>query len=309
MPFTLDPGYREHSTDRQWQILQAVEQYGGQRAAARALGVHQSMVCRTLSAVRAKAAQQGFAPEYDLTVPVAPGFFLKGTSTLYDMSTGEGRLQWVKTDRDREALEQMARDWVAGLSEEISRAPPLTQTEAGSADLLNLLVIADAHFGMLADEKETGADWNVEIAERTINRCFEDMLARAPAADEAVIAFLGDLSDINDIVPVTPKSGNVLDAERLGRVVPVVSRTVRRSVDMALRKHRRVHLKVMEGNHDRAVMLVMADGLKAYYENEPRVTVDDSGIPYYAHQFGRTMLAFHHGDMVKPPQIPITFAS
>jgi hypothetical protein len=48
---------------------------------------------------------------------------------------------------------------------------------------------------------------------------------------------------------------------------------------------------------------------RALYENEPRVTVIDSEMPYYVYQHGQTMLAFHHGHLKKKDDLPILFAS
>jgi hypothetical protein len=42
---------------------------------------------------------------------------------------------------------------------------------------------------------------------------------------------------------------------------------------------------------------------KAIYENEPRVTVDDSALPFYAFEWGQTMQVFHHSHLVKFEQI------
>jgi len=47
----------------------------------------------------------------------------------------------------------------------------------------------------------------------------------------------------------------------------------------------------------------------ALYENEPRLTVVDSELPYYVHQHGDTMLAWHHGHLQKNSQLPLTFAA
>jgi hypothetical protein len=47
----------------------------------------------------------------------------------------------------------------------------------------------------------------------------------------------------------------------------------------------------------------------ALYENEPRVEVINSPLPYYVYQHGKTMLAWHHGHLKKNDQLPILFAS
>ena len=48
---------------------------------------------------------------------------------------------------------------------------------------------------------------------------------------------------------------------------------------------------------------------RALYENDPRVQVIDSELPYYVYQHGKTMLAFHHGHLKKNDQLPILFAA
>lgn len=48
---------------------------------------------------------------------------------------------------------------------------------------------------------------------------------------------------------------------------------------------------------------------KALYEDEPRIQVIDSELPYYTYQHGETMLAFHHGHLRKNDQLPLLFAA
>jgi hypothetical protein len=47
----------------------------------------------------------------------------------------------------------------------------------------------------------------------------------------------------------------------------------------------------------------------AIYENEPRLSVNGSELPYYVVHFGKVMLGIHHGHMVKNDQLPLIFAS
>jgi hypothetical protein len=64
-----------------------------------------------------------------------------------------------------------------------------------------------------------------------------------------------------------------------------------------------------EGNHDIASSVWLRQMFAALYENEPRVTVDDSPLPYYAIEWGKTLLAFHHGHLKKNDQLPLMFAT
>jgi hypothetical protein len=48
---------------------------------------------------------------------------------------------------------------------------------------------------------------------------------------------------------------------------------------------------------------------KALYENEVRVHVIDSELPYYVYRHGEVMLAFHHGHLNKNDRLPLLFAA
>jgi hypothetical protein len=64
-----------------------------------------------------------------------------------------------------------------------------------------------------------------------------------------------------------------------------------------------------EGNHDITSSIWLRVMFKALYEDEPRVQVIDSDMPYYHYQHGHTMLAFHHGHLSKNESLPLLFAS
>jgi hypothetical protein len=48
---------------------------------------------------------------------------------------------------------------------------------------------------------------------------------------------------------------------------------------------------------------------KTLFENEPRVHVIDSALPYYVHQHGETMLGWHHGHLKQKASLPLVFAT
>ena len=109
---------------------------------------------------------------------------------------------------------------------------------------------------------------------------------------------------------MTPTHGHVLDADsRFGKVVEVAIRLIRSLVSQALEKHRHVTLLICEGNHDLSSSLWLRKLFKALYELEPRVTVHDSELPYYAIAWGTNLLGFHHGHLRKNEQLPALFAA
>jgi len=120
----------------------------------------------------------------------------------------------------------------------------------------------------------------------------------------------GDFLHWDGLLAVTPSHGHVLDADsRFGKVVDVAIRLIRALVAKALSKHEQVTLLVCEGNHDLASSLWLRKLFAALYENETRVQVHNSELPYYAIEWGVQMLGFHHGHLKKNDQLPVLFAA
>lgn len=296
-------------TDVERRALEAVLSEGSHRKAAKKLGRAKSAIDQAIARVKKNAARQGYSPEYDMTRPAPPGYMVKGVSTLYNKD-GAQVAQWVKTNADRDQMEALMREAVAAMAEDIPRLPPLPLSYDTQSELCNCYVITDFHLGMLAWHKEGGADWDLKIAEKTLIGCFEQLLAGAPPAGHGIVCQLGDFLHSDGMLPVTPTSGHILDQDgRFSKIVNVAIRSLRRVVDMALMKHETVHVVMAEGNHDRDSSIWIRAMFSALYEDEPRVTVDDSVVPYYVHQHGSTMLGFHHGHMRKFDKLTGLFAA
>lgn len=306
----IDPGLLPWATETQAKYLKAVNEFGGYRAAQAALGLtNHSFIVRAIKALQARAEIAGYAPDHDMVHTAPSVFTVKGVSTYYGKD-GEARGQWVKTKLDDRAADQVFRQAIAAELADYVRVAPVQPPILAIKRLLNLYTLTDCHVGMLAWHKEGGEDWDLAIAERTLVGCFAAMIAAAPAAHTAIVNQLGDFLHYDGLIPITPTSGHVLDSEgRFSKMVSVAIRVLRRVVDLALLKHERVIVVMAEGNHDLASSVWLRLMFEALYENEPRVEVLDSELPYYAVQHGKTMLAFHHGHLKKPDQFPLTFAA
>lgn len=305
-----DFALREFATPAEARYLDALSKHGTQRKAADALGVNVRNLQRGLKSLKDRAAKQGYSPQHDMTHPVPDGFKLKGTSTLYNES-GQLTAQWVKSEADRERQEALMREVVAALSSHIKPEKPVRQrTARNDGDLLNLYPIADYHLGMLSWAEETGADWDTNIAEDLLFSWFSEAIERSPGAAVGLLCILGDFSHWDGLDAVTPEHHNLLDADtRFAKLVRITIRVLRRVVRMLLEKHDKLHIVIAEGNHDPASSVWLREWFAALYENEPRVTVDQSPDPYYCYEFGETSLFFHHGHKRKPESIADVFAA
>lgn len=299
----------QFATIRQMELLEALDKHGSTSKAAEALGVGRATVRDALVRVKRKAAMQGYAPEADMKQLAPDGFKVKGVSTLYD-ADGKPKVQWVKTTADAQRQAQMVQEAVAAMSEDIPRQPAVAAPVGTLGNLCNVYTLTDSHVGMLAWHKEGGSDWDLKIAERTLVSCFSAMVEGSPPASRCVVAQLGDFLHSDGLTPVTPTSGHILDQDgRFPAVVRSAIRILRTVIDMALIRHDKVTVLMAEGNHDLASSVWLRALFAALYEDEPRVDVVDSELPYYVVEHGKTMLAWHHGHLHKNDKLPILFAS
>lgn len=305
----IDPKLLEFATPAGVDHIKAVIEHGGMRQAARALGVHHRTIGRSVGSAKARAARQGYAPDNDMRKIAPPGFVVKGTSTYYD-EAGTLKAQWVKTDADKEAQLAIQEAAYAALAESLPREAARAAPAARRADLCTVYTLTDSHVGMLAWHKEGGADWDLEIAERTLTGAFDRLVESSPPAQTCVVAQLGDFLHSDGLLPVTPTSNHILDQDgRFSKVVQAAVRVLRRVIRTALDHHETVRVLMAEGNHDMASSVWLRVMFKALYENEPRVQMIDGELPFYAMQHGQTMLAWHHGHLKKNDALPLLFAA
>ena len=279
------------------ELADALDRAGGVKAhAARLLGCNEMTFARHWQAG-------------ELVRGPPEGHDVRGISTLYD-TDGNVKAQWVKTRVDerqqRQAIEVVAKE----LARALPRQKPIVASKTTNKHLLNLYTLTDCHVGALAWDRETGENWDVEIAERTIVESFRLMVEGSPQADTAIVNQLGDFLHFDSLASITPTSGHLLDSDsRYAKVVEVAVRTLRAVVNIALERHRSVRVQLCEGNHDPAGSVWLRTLFAALYEKEKRVFVEVSPKAYLAHRHGKTMLAFHHGHLAKFDRLAGVFAA
>lgn len=225
-----------------------------------------------------------------------PGTHRLGKITVNRDADGNVIQDWIRAEPDALQREATLRAVVDALKEEIPRTKPVKAPRAGNENLLNQYTITDSHFGMLAWREETGADYDLKTAEQLLLDWFAAAIDLAPNARVGIFAQLGDFLHHDSHQSVTPTNAHVLDADsRLPKIIRVVIRVVRQIIALLLAKHEQVHIIMADANHDPAAGVWLREMLAAFYEHEPRITVDSSASTFYAYEFGQTSLFYHHG--------------
>ena len=304
----IDDQLAQFATDKQWEYYTKSCELGSNRQAAKFFGVTATVVDVAIRSLKAKAAVSGYAPNHDMTRVAPAPFIVRGISTYYN-AEGKASGQWVKSRLDDVQLQEMMRQTIDAMKEEIPRLTALPSPPLTNDNLLNCYVITDYHLGMLSWDEETGENWDVAIAETLVIKWFEQAIAQSPNADTAVFAQLSDFLHFDGMDAVTPASKHLLDVDtRFAKLVRSAIRVLRTIIDMLLAKHQNLHIIMADANHDPVSQIWLREWFSVLYENEPRVTVDKSPNPYNAYEFGNVALFFHHGHKRKVANVSEVFA-
>lgn len=293
----VDETLLEFATEQQAKAIRAYMEHGSYAKAAAELGINHASCQMLIKRAKRRAAVMGHSPEHDMTKTVPIPYVVKGTSTLYG-DDGVQKLQWVKTSLDSQKYLELVNEVIDELKQDIKPVPPVVRRSGDvlSSDLLNFYTLTDIHLGMLSWGEETGADWDLSIAEQTILDSFEYLIRHSPAAEAGFFNQLGDALHYDSMLPVTPTSGHVVDADsRYHKIVRSVIRIFRHVVNMLLEKHERVVFLNAAGNHDLSGSVWLQESFAMLYENEPRVEVVVNPSPYYGYMHGKTFIGCHHG--------------
>lgn len=267
------------------EALDALARHGSITAASCALNLPRP----TLEHRVREARRQGYSSTESPT---------EGTSTLYGPD-GQVKLQWVKAkpqQLSREAIIEAVREALAGTKP----MPAIKAPRASLASLVAVYPMGDPHFGQYSWGEETGDDYDLGIAEGLHVDAMDYLVSRAPQAATALIVNVGDYFHANDHKSRTPQSQHILDVDtRHRKVISAGVRAQRRMIELALQKHKNVRVINVAGNHDPEAHLVLPIALELLYENNPRVTIDNSPAKFVYHQHGKVLIGVTHGDTVK----------
>jgi len=307
LPFTATGEKPEWASAVQWNAVKAVEAHGSGRAAERALGMANDSISKQVRSFDKLAALHGHAPGH-WNDGVAPGYRM-GKVTVQRGPGGVERV-WERQSPEPENIEHFMDRCDARLANYERLAPlPPPQTKSRD-DLTNMLGLFDLHIGEKTVSDDPAGRWDIEIARRTIRACVSHALHSAPKAKRLVLCFGGDAGHYDSKTPVTPKSRHIIPADGdADDMVDAVLDVAIESIDLGLATHEQVTVLWMEGNHDEFSSIWMRRVLKRLYENEPRVTVVQSRLAYYALLVGKVMLCFHHGHGAKLSELSGKFAA
>jgi hypothetical protein len=153
-------------------------------------------------------------------------------------------------------------------------------------------------------------DFDLKSAVKLFSERTAHLVNSAHAAETALICFLGDFFHSDNNQNRTARSGAALDVDtRWSKVLRAGVNIAVELISLALSKHKTVHVIVEIGNHDDHSAVMLAVCLDAFFRNDPRITIDLSPARFHYYRFGANLIGVHHGDLVKPMQLPGVMAA
>jgi hypothetical protein len=275
----------------------AYERLKSNKAVAREMGVHESTVRESIKRFKARdPAMQGAMNA------IGTGM-MPSVAWIKTKATADAPGYSVMLRPAGEAPEETADRIKAALADldAIKPVPAPTYTEA---DLCTLYPISDVHVGMRAWAKEVGEDYDTDIASERLKSWIGQCVAASPAAHTAIVLDVGDLTHADDETALTPKSKHSLDVDtRHFRTLDMTIQAMAVCVELALAKHHRVIVRILPGNHNINSYMAVMFALAERFKDNSRVNVQKTPGEFFVHEFGKVLLAAHHGDKAKADRL------
>ena len=232
-----------------------------------------------------------------------------------DPASGSGSSLYFYLGPDAEKISFA--DAIRGVLHEIPHLPALPRpsrgrglqgaAETSGRDFASWVMLADLHVGAGYQAGDTRL-------EEEFNARIDDLVARMPPAEKAVLFELGDLLDANDHKGVTPGSGNPLDVRRdaLLQTTQTAIRMLRRAILRLAETHEQVEVHLIPGNHDTTSYLAVMLALEAHFGANPRVLIhvpaSEEAEDFRVISWGECAVFPHHGHTIKWPDLKDVWA-
>jgi hypothetical protein len=289
-----------HLTDNELiERVELVRKLGSASAAARALGINESSVRRSL----VTATRRNLDGEW--LGPVLPEGYEMGKVTRHYKKDGSVEQEWQRQHPTIEAVREMCDELIEKMSVAITPIQEISLQSPTTANWLTLYPIVDVHFGQLSWGKETGADYDLKIAQEQYKATVSKLMLCSPNSYACLIEALGDFYHADNDDAETHRSHNHLDVDgRNDKVQYLGTELLIWHIDMALAKHEIVYVHISRGNHDDMSAKSLARSLYFRYQNNPRVIIDRTPKELWVFTWGKVMLGFTHGDRIKAADMP-----
>ncbi len=177
--------------------------------------------------------------------------------------------------------------------------PEIYEEKENDRNLL-FIPLADIHFGLYATMELSGEDYNTRIAKRRVRYVIDKVLERISDKHIDKIIFLVGNDGINaDNIAGTTTSGTPQDNQL--NWFDTIRQFTELMIEVLdkLEQIAPVLAFLVPSNHDLHSMFGICETLKAYYRNNPNITICGEATQRKYFRFGKNMIGFSHDEKEK----------
>ena len=223
---------------------------------------------------------------------------------------------WLKTDTHsiyyKTPQDDGKADILADIEDKFRDLPAVelpSPTKDALCNQMTFYALADIHLGQLSWGDETGEDYDADIARDRVVDGMGRLVNAAPNSETAIIVAIGDTLHANDDSAQTPQSKHSLDVDsRHYKAQDMAIEMFAASVELAAQKHKKVTFCILPGNHDRDSYRAIMFAMRERYRLDDRITIVATPMEFFVHEFGKCMIACHHGDKAKAQRLVLDAA-
>lgn len=284
--------------------VEVVKRLGSVSAAAVELGINESNVRRSLE----RATRRNLDGEW-LGGELPPGYVM-GKVTRQFNGDGSVSKEWQRQIPEIEQINALIDELIEKMGQSITPIMEIPEGTPTVENWLTLYPVVDVHLGQLSWGKETGADYDLNIAKEQWYASVSKLFQYSPNSSVALIEVLGDFFHADNDDAMTHKSHNHLDVDgRHSKTMSIGMDLILWTIEMALQKHSVVYVHINKGNHDERSCEALAFALFYRFQGNPRVIIDRSPKELWTFVWGNVMLGFTHGHRVKAEDMPGVMAA
>jgi hypothetical protein len=292
------------------EAVEATRQYGTQLAAADSLNISRSALQNRLRHATRRGLHLSEGAKEAMQATRLSGVEIAGGwRHAYD-EDGK-KVEAVRWSVPKQEIElETVLDRAEAAFANLPKAPAIPSPKHTNSDLLTLYPLFDVHMGMHAWGAETGGDdYDLKLSTADMHMAVGNVMALSPDSEEAILLIGGDFFHGDDNKNQTPANHHPLDVDgRHFKVLDTGIEVVAGTIERLASKHKRITVRVLRGNHDPHSHMVLTLALAQRYRGHDRITVDKSPRDIFMHQWGKCMIAAHHGDKQKPERLVMFLA-
>lgn len=291
-------------TDEQCrEALRLADQYGGITAAANAEGIKRETLNHRIKVAKSRGLHLSSGAQNAMQRAGLNGMEAKG-GWIHDYDDEGKKLGTTRWSAPEVKAEHIVEKFSAAFTS-LKPVKPVIPPKKVMDDLLTLYPLFDMHLGMLAWGSETRAgDYDLNIASDDLHYAFAKVTAITPNSNEAILVIGGDMFHADDEYAQTPQSKHHLNVDgRHFKVLDTGIQLISSVIKTLLKKHSKLIIRVLRGNHDIHAHMVLTFALAERYRKEPRVEIEKDPHDLFMKQWGKCLISAHHGDKAKPDRL------